>query len=193
MEKAGLAASQKNGGGQVHFVFLDESGFSEGSVIRRTWAPRGQTPVLRTKMRSWKRMSAIGALAYRRDGRSRVLLRFHPGEVRTHQVLVFLKHLLRHLRGKVVLIWDGLQAHRALPVRAFVESHPRLEVVRLPAYAPELNPVEGLWGWIKGTCLANVCEETLAPVVEHVRSGVRRLRRRRALPWAFLSRTGISL
>lgn len=188
-----MAASQKNSGAQVHFVFLDESGFSEGSVLRRTWAPRGQTPVLRTKMRSWKRMSAIGALAYRRSGRSRVLLRFHRGEVRTPQILVFLRHLLRHLRGKIVLIWDGLQAHRAMQVREFVQQQSRLRVVRLPAYAPELNPVEGLWGWIKGTCLANVCEETLEPVVEHVRRGVRRLRRRADLPWAFLSRTGISL
>ena len=188
-----MAPSQKNGRGQVHFVFLDESGFSEGSVIRRTWAPRGQTPVLRTKMRSWKRMSAIGALAYRRDGRSRVLMRFHRGEVRTPQVLAFLRHLLRHLRGEIVLIWDGLQAHRAKQVREFVERQPRLQVVRLPPYAPELNPVEGLWGWIKGTCLANVCEDTLEPVVAHVRRGVRRLRRRDDLPWAFLSRTGIFL
>lgn len=188
-----MAASQKNARGQVHFVFLDESGFSEGSVIRRTWAPRGQTPVLRTKMRSWKRMSAIGALAYRRDGSSRVLLRFHRGEVRTPQILVFLRHLLRHLRGKIVLIWDGLQAHRAKQVREFVQRRRRLHVVRLPAYAPELNPVEGFWGWIKGTCLANVCEDTLEPVVQHVRSGLRRLRRRSDLPWAFLNRTGISL
>jgi len=188
-----VAASQKNSGTEVHFVFLDESGFSEGSVIRRTWAPRGKTPVLRTKMRSWKRMSAIGALAYRRDGRSRVLLRFHRGEVRTPQILVFLRHLLRHLRGKIVLIWDGLQAHRAKQVQEFVRQQTRLRVVRLPAYAPELNPVEGLWGWIKGTCLANVCEDTLAPVVDQVRLGVRRLRRRNDLPWAFLSRTGISV
>ncbi len=188
-----MAASQKNARGPVYFVFLDESGFSEGSVIRRTWAPRGQTPVLRTKMRSWKRMSAIGALAYRRDGRCRVLLRFHRGEVRTPQILVFLRHLLRHLRGRIVLVWDGLQAHRAKPVREFLQRQSRLQVVRLPAYAPELNPVEGFWGWIKGTCLANVCEDTLEPLVELVRRGVRRLRQRTDLPWAFLSRTGIFL
>jgi len=138
-------------------------------------------------------MSAIGALAYRRDGRNRVLMRFHRGEVRTPQVLAFLRHLLRHLYGRIVLIWDGLQAHRSKLVREFVQRQHRLQVVRLPAYAPELNPVEGLWGWIKGTCLANVCEEALEPVVEQVRRGVRRLRRRGDLPWAFLSRTGISL
>lgn len=162
-------------------------------MIRRTWAPRGRTPVLRPKMRSWKRMSAIGALAYRRDGKSNVLLRFHPGEVRAHQVLVFLRHLLRHLRGRIVLIWDGLQAHRAVLVRQWVQEQKRLEIVRLPSYAPDLNPVEGLWGWTKGTCLANVCDDELAPVVARVRRGIRGLRRRPDLPWAFLDRAGLSL
>lgn len=70
-----MAPCKKNAGSQGTIVFIDESGFSEGPVIRRTWAPRGRTPVLRPRFRHWRRMSAVGALTYRLDGkRARVFL-----------------------------------------------------------------------------------------------------------------------
>lgn len=188
-----MAATQKKGGTHTCFVFIDESGFSEGSVIRRTWSPRGQTPVLRPKLRSWKRASAIGALSYRRSGQARVFLKLHRGEVRALQVRQFLAHLLRHVPGEVVVLWDGLQAHRAKLVRQWAEQQERLELVRLPAYAPELNPVEGLWSWTKGSRLANVCEDSLGPVTARVRAGIGVARRRPALLWGFLAKTGIFL
>ena len=162
-------------------------------MIRSTWAPRGQTPVLRTKLRSWKRMSAIGALSYRRDGPARIFLHLHRGEVRAPAIRSFLRHLLRHVPGKIVVLWDGLQAHRAKLVQHFVAEHSRLGVVRLPAYAPELNPVEGLWSWTKGTKLANVCADSLAPVARRVRNGVRCANRRPALLWGFLDKAGLCL
>lgn len=115
------------------------------------------------------------------------------GEVHAEQVRVFLRHLLRHIPGKIVVLWDGLAAHRARIVRDFVERHPRMVLVRLPAYAPELNPVEGLWGWSKGCLLANVCEETLEPIKARVRRGIRTARRRPALLWGFLDKAGLSL
>lgn len=68
-----------------------------------------------------------------------------------------------------------------------------LVVERLPAYAPELNPVEALWGNLKGTELANLCIDTLAETEHHVRRGVRRVRREGDLAFAFLRHTGLSL
>jgi transposase len=173
---------------------MDESGFSEGSVFRRTWAPRGQTPVLRPKGRSWKWMSAMGALVFQRSCRDRLLLLFQPGAVRAPGVLRFLSHLKRHTRGPVLLLWDGLQAHRAASVTAWLDANRDwLHVERLPAYAPELNPVEGFWAWLKTTCLANVCTDDLQPLLHLARNGSRRGRRRPALLRSFLHKAGLSL
>lgn len=161
-------------------------------MVRSTWAPRGRTPILRPKHRSWKRVSATGAIAYRADGRTRLFLRFRRGEIHAPDVVTFLRHLRRHIHGRILILWDGLQAHRSKLVRLWLEKNPRISVNRLPAYAPELNPVEGLWGWTKGTLLANVCEESLSPIIKRVRRGVRALRRRPYLFWAFLEGTGLS-
>ena len=94
-------------------VFVDESGFSQRPSVRRTWAPRGQTPVLREHF-NWKRLSASGAIAWRPDQpRTRLFLSLRPGAIASEQVVDFLGQLRRHVRGKVVLLWDGLPAHRA--------------------------------------------------------------------------------
>jgi transposase len=149
--------------------------------------------VLRAKRCSWKRSSAIGALSYQRWGIARVFLMLKRGEVRAPDVRRFLMHLLRHIAGRIVVLWDGLQAHRAKLVNEWLAHNPRLRVVRLPAYAPELNPVEGLWAWTKNTGLANVCEERLEPLERRVRTRVRAVRRAPTLLWGFLHKTGIYL
>jgi transposase len=173
---------------------MDESGFSEAAVVRRTWAPRGPTPVLHPRGRNLHWMSAMGAIAYhRRSGRARLLLLFQRGAVRSAGVLRFLRHLRRHVQSPVVLLWDGLKAHHSAEVRAWIEQQTWLTVERLPAYAPELNPVEGLWAWLKGTCLANVCIDELDPLVARVRNGAQRVRRRQDLLKAFIAKAGLSL
>jgi len=134
MEASHLAAGKKNAGRHGTLIFMDESGFSEGSVIRSTWAPRGQTPVLRTRQRSWRWMSAMGALAYsRHGGRARVFLLFQPGAVRAPAILRFLRHLRRHVRGRVVLFWDGVQPHRAAAVRDWIEQNSTWLTVETPS------------------------------------------------------------
>ncbi len=140
-------------------------------------------------------MSAIGALAYRSDGSSaRVFFRLHRGNVATEEIVAFLRQLRRHVRGQVVLIWDGLAAHRSKATRTHIESQSRwLRVERLPAYAPELNPVEALWAWLKQGRLANVAEDGLERLAHRVRRGVKNGRRRQNLLWAFLAKAGLSL
>jgi len=173
-------------------VFIDESGFCESGVVRHTWAPRGKTPVLRTKGRSWRRMSAIGALAYRADGsRSRVFLHLKRGPVLAEDFVRFLEHLGRHLGHRVIVIWDRLNGHRSVLVREWVEAKTRFELNFLPAYAPELNPVEALWSWLKGTCLANCSHDELEPLAREVRRGARRVRRRSGLLSGFRCKAGL--
>jgi transposase len=93
----------------------------------------------------------------------------------------FLGHLLRHLPGKLLVIWDGLPAHRAALVRRFIGvQRGRLAIEWLPGYAPELNPVEYLWGYWKRHELPNFC-----PLSCHARRALRRMRRRPTLAMAF--------
>jgi transposase len=140
-------------------------------------------------------MSAMGAVAYSRDGGSaRVLLLFQPGAVRAAAILRFLRHLRRHVHGRVVLLWDSVQPHRAAAVRDWIARNESwLQVERLPAYAPDLNPVEGMWNWLKGTGLANVCEDNLGPVVRRARRAAERLRHKDAVLEGFLAKAGLSL
>ena len=110
-------------------------------------------------------------------------------------LIEFLTQLRRQLKGeRVALLWDGLPSHRSKTMAAFIASQRSwLTVERLPAYAPELNPVEAFWGNLKGQELANRPCDTLDEVVEATRAGVVRIRRRRSLAFAFLRQTGLRL
>lgn len=191
-----LAGAKKNAARRgATIVFVDESGFSERPSIRRTWAPRGHTPVLTHRFRSWNNLSIIGALAYpaRSSRKARVLWMTHVGAVRSGEIVRFLRHLRRHVSGPVLLLWDGLHAHRSLETRAYLEAERVwLTVHRLPAYAPELNPVEGMWAWCKGTVAANLCPESLDPLRRQLRRGRRRLGRNPDRLRGFLHKAGLS-
>lgn len=190
-----MASAKKNAARRrATLVFLDESGFSERPAVRRTWAPRGQTPVLTHRFRSWNHLSVIGALAYRvrSPQRGRVFLMTHAGAVRSPQIIRFLRHLRHHIQGPVILLWDGLHAHRSLETKAYVTAQSAwLTVHRLPAYAPELNPVEAMWSWFKGTVAANLCPESLEPVRQQLRLGRRRLDRHADRLHGFLHKAGL--
>jgi hypothetical protein len=133
-------------------VFFDESGVILLPNVRRTWARRGQPPVLRHRF-NWKRASMAAALCYGVGGGGAQLC-FHvqAGNYDTDCLIGVLKEVRRFLGGqKATLLWDGLGAHRSRAMQAFlVTQRDWLVVERLPAYAPDLNPVEGLWSNLKG-------------------------------------------
>jgi len=118
----------------------------------RTWAPRGQTPVLQHHF-NWQVLSAAAGITW-----WNFYFRLYPGAIHAAEVIDFLGHLLRHLPGKLLVVWDGLPQHRARLVTEFIRAQRgRLAVERLPAYAPELNPVEYIWGYWKHHELPNFC------------------------------------
>lgn len=131
-------------------------------TVRRTWAPRGQTPVLHQRGRSHQKVSGIAAISISpRRRRLGLHAHWHPNaNIGAEEVIAFLSALLRHLRGHVILVWDRLNAHRAIAVREWRTIHPRLDVEWFPSYAPELNPVEYLWGYLKYHRMPNhgICE-----------------------------------
>ncbi len=195
MDRGAMAGSKKNAKRRKAWIlFQDESGISERPSVRRTWAPKGETPVLIHAF-NWKKMSVCAALGYRWDGRRcRLWFQTRPGSYNTESLIGFLKDLKRHLRGqRAILVWDGLPAHKSREMQVYLQAHKSwLQVERLPGYSPDLNPVEDLWGNVKGQELANRCAENLSESETALRSGMGRVRRSGRLPFAFLHHAGLS-
>src|SRR2546425_1132127 len=108
VEDAALGAAKKNARRQhAWLIFEDESGVSQQPVVRRTWAPRGETPILIHTGGNWKRLSIAGALAFRWDGRrTRFFFQTPPGSYTDAALIPFLRDLKRHFpQQRVLLIW----------------------------------------------------------------------------------------
>jgi len=169
---------------KAKLVFLDESGFSLLPTACKTWAPQGCTPVL-WHCFNWPKLSAISAVT----PHPRAHLRLVRGTIRSAELIAFVRHLLRQIPGLIFLFWDGLNTHRSKQTRAALEQYAhRLRVYRLSAYAPELNPDEGLWGWMKQHALAGHCPPHVEALEHSVRLALRRLRRHLSVIRSFFHR-----
>jgi transposase len=102
--------------------------------------------------------------------------------IHSDDVVGFLEHLLREVPGQLLILWDGAPIHRSHLIKAFLANGAahRIHLERLPAYAPELNPGEGLWGHLKGVELRNVCCFSIPHLRRELRDAVKRVRRK---PW----------
>lgn len=130
---------------------------------------------------NWKLLSAMAGITWRQ-----FYFRLFPGSIRGPQVIEFLTHLLRHIPGQLLVIWDGLPAHRSRLVQGWAAGQcSRLELERLPAYAPELNPVEYIWGYWKQHELPNFCPKNFVELSYQARRALRRMRRRPSLIRSF--------
>ena len=185
-----MAAHQKKVQRQHPTLLLvDESGFSQKPTVLRTWAPRGQTPIVRYCF-NWKRLSAISGVTP--QGYLYLLLR--DGTIKSEQVVEFLRYLLRCRKGKLLIVWDGAPIHRSGVVKAFLQKHRRrLTVETLPPYAPELNPDEHVWAYLKYVGLANFCPRHLTDLRDEIQRHVRRLRKRPELIRSFYKVAGLPL
>ena len=191
-----MATDQKGARAEsAWIVFFDESGISLIPPVRRTWSQRGQTPLLCHRM-AWKRASMAAALGFH-PNRTKARLCFHlqANSYDTDSLIEVLKQLKGFYAGhRVVLIWDGLSSHWSHKMRAHLAAQRDwLTVERLPAYAPELNPVEYLWANLKGGELANCGGDTIAEVADHARHGIQRVCDSDSLVVGFLNHTGLSL
>jgi transposase len=134
-------------------LFLDETGLMLQPLVRRTWAPRGERPV----MYCWDRRDRLSVIAglTLSSRRRRIGLYFaiHRHNVKTAEVDAFIRRVQRQLRRPLVVVMDRLPAHRSAARRLGGEE--RFVIEWLPAYAPDLNPVEPAWSQTKYTDLAN--------------------------------------
>jgi transposase len=170
-------------------VFLDESGFSLLPSLPKTWALRGDTPVLRHRM-CWPKLSAIAAAC----PNPHVWLHQVRGPVTSREVIRFVRYLLRVCPKRLMLFWDGLGAHWSRRTRkALGRLRDRLTLHRLPPYAPEMNPVEGLYAHLKGHLLRGYCPPDLPTLQRFLRRAVRNVQSRPRLIRSFFHRTPLSL
>ena len=145
-------------------MLIDETGLSLNPLVRRSWAPRGKTPAVGGDGGHRKKVSVIGAVTVSPVAR-RLGFYFETaadGYFSAEKVVAFLRNLLEHPPGKVVVIWDGGGNHKGPLVREFLGRNTRLRLERLPAYCPDLNPVEAVWSWLKWGRLANYVPDALA-------------------------------
>ena len=168
-------------------VFIDESGLSERPTRVRTWAPKGHTPIIRFHF-NWTHVSAIAALSS-----TNFLFRLHEGSVKKEQHVEFLKALRAHAKQPVLIIWDNLQAHNSKRVRDYVNSTAGdLQMAFLPAYSPDLNPVEFLWAWLKRHALANFCPDSLDELQTTARAKLKSAQHRPSIIKACWAQAGLA-
>ena len=107
------------------------------------------------------------------------VFRFHEGSIKKAQIVGFLKALKAHLKQPLLIIWDGLRAHRSKVVREYLDSTDgHLQVAFLPPYAPDLKPGEYLWAWLKRHALANYCPSSLTELATTARNQLKSAQRR---------------
>jgi transposase len=171
-------------------VWVDESGFYLLPMAVRTWAPRGQTPILRVKL-TRDHLSVISGITL--DGR--LFLQMQEQAYTAETVVGFLRVLLRKIRGKVLVIWDGSPIHKGQPIKDVLArgAAKRLHLERLPGYAPDLNPDEGIWNELKRVELKNRCCRDLAELRLEVRRAKERLRHKRDVIRACSQQCGYSV
>jgi transposase len=159
-------------------VFVDEAGFYWLPMAVSTYAPCGLTPILRVPL-TRDHVSAMSAIT----PQGKLFMQVQETAFDGPAIVRFLRHLLRHIPGKLLLIWDGLPAHHGQAVKAFLAQGGarRLLLERLPAYAPDLNPDEGIWRYLKHVELRNLCCADLSDLRRALRLATARLRHKVAV------------
>lgn len=187
MEAQDVARAKKKAQREGRLIlFIDESGLSERPTRVRTWAPKGHTPVIEFHF-DWTHVSAIAALSP-----TGCVFRLHEGSIKKEQLVEFLKALRAHFSQPLLIVWDGLKAHRSKLVREYLDSTGgHIQVAFLPPYSPDLNPVEYLWAWLKRHALANYCPANLHELNHTARAKLQSAQRRPSIITACWDHAGL--
>jgi transposase len=177
LEGRALPPDQKKAeGGTV--VFVDQSGFYLLPGKVRTYAPVGQTPIIRAIL-SRDHRSAMGGIT----PEGKLYLMVQERAYRGPDVVGFLKHLARHIAGKLLVLWDGAPIHRSRIVKEYLSNGAarRIHLEQLPSYAPELNPAEGIWNYLKRVELKNLCCQSISHLNYELTKAKERLRHKTSI------------
>ncbi|MFF3404104.1 transposase [Streptomyces sp. NPDC002659] len=177
--------------------FEDEAGFTRRPPRGRTWGRRGATPVVTVSGRRSGRLSVVGLIAMRPGSRTRLChrLRTHPAgkskrrSMGERDFIALIDGVHRLVRAPIVLVWDRLNTHVSRTMRQMIDDREWLTVFLLPAYSPDLNPVEWVWAHVKRS-LAVVALHRLETLV---RNRLKRLQYRPDTLNGFIAGTGLTL
>lgn len=178
--------------------FADEAGQTLRPAKARTWAPRGQTPVVKVTAKGSGRISIAGLTCYRPGQRSRLIYRamIHKGRkgekkgFREPDFAALLDAAHQQLKGPIVLVWDNLRGHVSAAMRVLIAARPWLRVYTLPSYAPELNPVESVWSHLKRS-LANLAAGNITHLAGLAKNRLKKMQYTDGLIDGFLKGTGL--
>jgi transposase len=168
----------------------------------RTWARRGHTPVIRVRGRSQRRFSIAALACYKPGERSRLIYRpkrhvDHKRGGRRSFTWTDYRDLLtaahQQLDAPIVLIWDNLNVHKDARLRAFIDTHDWITCYFLPAYAPDLNPVEGIWSLLRRSSQANTAFTDPDHLMHALRHGLRQIQYRSELIDGCLAETRLTM
>ncbi|MFJ2176950.1 IS630 family transposase [Streptomyces sp. NPDC087851] len=186
----------------AYLVFEDEAGFSMTPPTARTWSRRGTTPIIRVRGRSQRRISIAALACYKAGERSRLIYR--PIIHRDHKTggrrsfawtdyrdLLVAAH--QQLGEPIVLVWDNLNVHRDRRLREFINAQDWITIHFLPPYAPQLNPVEGIWSLLRRRCQANTAFTDPTHLMRALRQGLRHIQYRTGLIDGCLTGTGLTM
>jgi DDE superfamily endonuclease len=205
VEEGDLAADKSTAaalGGWI--VFEDECGQSMRPPRSATWGRRGITPVIRVRQGGTGRISVAGLACCRPGHRSRLICRLRQYRGRKGETSAFTwteyrdRDLLiaAHRRlpgGNIILIWDNLPVHLRTELRAFTAAQAWLRVLQLPSYAPDLNPVEGIWPVLKRGMPASQAAASYARMLQVIRHSLQKIQRQPGLLEGCLAGTGLAL
>ena len=179
----------------AHIVFVDEAGFMLAPLVRRTWAPRGCTPVIKVT-RPHDRISVIGAMSIS-PRHKHFGFHFHLSEDNANfhgdSVVRFIEDVRRRIHGPMTLLWDAIRIHLGKPVSDYLATHRRIVVEPFPPYAPELNPVDYVWSYVKYDRLPNFCPSGLSELRTRITAEFRRLQKQPDLLESLFRRAGLPL
>jgi transposase len=169
-------------------VFVDESGFYMSPAIEKTWSPAQQTPVLRAHV-SRDHLSVIGGMTLEGS----LYIQIHKSSIGAHGAVQFVRHLLMHIPGRILLLWDSARIHKSTELREFrkLDTIDRLVIEHFPPYAPEVDPQEYIWQHLKHVDLRNLTSCSLDDLWAHLREATKRLRRRAGMLKNLVRRAGL--
>jgi transposase len=159
-------------------VFADESGFYMSPTVAKTWSPAQHTPVLNAPLRR-EHLSVIGGMTLEGS----LYVQIHRSSLDAHGAVQFIRHLLQHIPGRVLLLWDGAKIHKSNELKEFrrLDTIGRLTIEYFPPYAPEVDPQEYVWRQLKHVDLRNLTSHSLDQLWVHLRHATKRLRARTGL------------
>jgi putative transposase len=171
-------------------VLIDQTAVQRRPVRRRGYAPKGQRPCLRAP-KSYEKLSVMGALCVPPKNQP-FQLHFESltnASYNAVKIVLFLNELLTQIAGPILVVWDNAPIHRSKLVRQFLKDHPRVTLEFLPPYAPELNPVETMWSYLKYHLMANVIAKDMHDLEDRVTNNLMDLKFDQALMESFFKNT----